>query len=100
METIKGTAYPTVSGAIDDVWAASAAYVKRCARDEIGSGLMETAGQSHGSFPNKMSRRSPKELVDAAKRQPRRSYEVIRRAYRYGQGHALCDNPGKEMGTR
>ena len=73
--TIKGTAYPTVCGTFHDVRAASAAYVKRCARDEIGSGLMETAGQSHGSSPDKVPRRSPKELVDAAKRQPRRSYE-------------------------
>jgi hypothetical protein len=44
-QTIRGTAYPTVGGTIDDLCGASAAYGKRRARDEIGSRLMEPSAQ-------------------------------------------------------
>jgi hypothetical protein len=36
-DIIKGTAYPTIDGTIDDLCGAAAAYCKRRARDEIGA---------------------------------------------------------------
>lgn len=74
-ETIKGKQYKTLSGGIKDVWAASLAYVNRRARDEIGGRL---AGTTRKTLPHTVvSRPAPRELVDAAKRRGRRSYETL-----------------------
>jgi hypothetical protein len=74
-ETIKGQQYKTLSGGIKDVWAASLAYVNRRARDEIGGQL---AGTTRKTLPDTVvSRPAPRELVDAAKRRGRRSYETL-----------------------
>jgi hypothetical protein len=64
-ETIKNNRYYTVFGIIDDVCAASAAYIKRRARDQIGSQLMESAGKQ--SEAKVQAELSPKEVLTAAK---------------------------------
>jgi hypothetical protein len=99
-ETIKGTRYPNVSGTIDDVCAASAAYVKRRARDEIGSRLIKSAGQGDlqpygtASGPSALASTSGADLVKAAeplKKRGRRPSEERRAAIhaeimKYGGG--------------
>jgi hypothetical protein len=74
-ETIKETKYETLSGAIEDVCAASIAYIQRRARDEIGDRLAGVTGKT--SPDPAPSRPAPKEIVDAAKPRGRWSYERL-----------------------
>jgi hypothetical protein len=96
-DIIKGIEYPSVAGRIEDVCTASAIYVKRRARNEIASRVHETsdnkselrnpvaAAVQPGETPtadllpsrSAQKSRTPREIVDAAKRHITGSYEKL-----------------------
>jgi len=94
-EIIAGTEYASVAGRIEDVCTASAIFIKRRARNEIGSRVDEARGKESElgitvpaavqpgeapatdlqPSPSSLKKRTPREIVDAARRLLSVSYE-------------------------